>query len=145
MRRAVIGLVAAGGLVSILAGLALAQDSPNATLTLSEGSVAAGIGFSWGKGMLSYEGKTYPVRVQGLSVGELGVTRATASGNVYNLKTLEDFDGNYAAAVAGATIAGGAEAIAMRNQNGVVIELTTMTQGASLKLAVAGLSLSVQK
>jgi len=131
--------------VSILAGLALAQDSPNATLTLSEGSVAAGIGFSWGKGMLSYEGKTYPVRVQGLSVGELGVTRATASGNVYNLKTLEDFDGNYAAAVAGATIAGGAEAIAMRNQNGVVIELTTMTQGASLKLAVAGLSLSVQK
>ena len=131
--------------MSILAGLALAQDSPNATLTLSEGSVAAGIGFSWGKGMLSYEGKTYPVRVQGLSVGELGVTRATASGKVYNLKTLEDFDGNYAAAVAGATIAGGAEAIAMRNQNGVVIELTTMTQGASLKLAVAGLSLSVQK
>jgi len=42
-----------------------------------EGSVAAGIGFSWGKGMLSYEGKMYPVRVQGLSVGELGVTRAT--------------------------------------------------------------------
>ena len=145
MRRGVIGLVAVGGLVSILAGLALAQDSPNATLTLSEGSVAAGIGFSWGKGMLSYEGKTYPVRVQGLSVGELGVTRATASGKVYNLKTLEDFDGNYAAAVAGATIAGGAEAIAMRNQNGVVIELTTTTQGASLKLAVAGLSLSVQK
>ena len=145
MRRAVIGLVAVGGLVSILAGLALAQDTPNATLTLSEGSVAAGIGFSWGKGMLSYEGKMYPVRVQGLSVGELGVTRATASGKVYNLKTLEDFDGNYAAAVAGATIAGGAEAIAMRNQNGVVIELTTMTQGASLKLAVAGLSLSVQK
>jgi len=77
MRRAVIGLVAVGGLVSILAGLALAQDTPNATLTLSEGSVAAGIGFSWGKGMLSYEGKMYPVRVQGLSVGELGVTRAT--------------------------------------------------------------------
>ncbi len=145
MRRAVIGLVAVGGLVSILAGLALAQDTPNATLTLSEGPVAAGIGFSWGKGMLSYEGKTYPVRVQGLSVGELGVTRATASGKVYNLKTLEDFDGNYAAAVVGATIAGGAEAIAMRNQNGVVIELTTTTQGASLKLAVAALSLSVQK
>ena len=145
MRRVVIGLVAAGSLVSILAGLALAQAPPDATLTLSEGSVAAGIGFSWGKGMLSYQGKTYPVTVEGLSVGELGITRATATGKVYNLKNLADFDGNYAAAGVGATVAGGAEATAMRNQNGVVIELTTTTQGASFKLAVAGLSLSVQK
>ena len=145
MRRAMIGLVAIGSLVSILAGLALAQATPDATLTLSEGSVAAGIGFSWGKGMLSYQGKTYPVTVQGLSLGEVGITRATANGQVYNLKNLADFDGNYAAAGAGATIAGGAGATAMRNQNGVVIELMTTTQGANLKLAVTGLSLSVQK
>jgi len=145
MRRVVIGLVAVGSLLSILAGQALAQATPDATLTLSQGSVAAGIGFSWGKGMLSFQGNSYPVTVEGLSVGEVGITRATANGKVYNLKNLADFDGNYAAAVAGATIAGGAEAIAMRNQNGVVIELTTTTQGASLKLAVAGLSLSVQK
>ena len=145
MRRAMIGLVAAGSLVSILGGLALAQATPDATLTLSESSVAVGIGFSRGTGTLSYQGKTYPVTVEGLSVGEVGITRATASGKVYNLKNLADFDGNYAAARAGATIARGAEAIAMRNPNGVVIELTTTTQGANLKLAVAGLRLSVQK
>jgi len=145
MRRAMIGLLTVGSLVSILAGLVLARPAPDATLTLSEGSVAAGVGFSFGKGMLSYQGKTYPVTVEGLSVGELGITRATATGKVYNLKNLADFDGNYAAAGAGATAAGGAGLSAMVNQNGVVIELMTTTQGVNLKLAVTGLNVSVQK
>ena len=109
MRRVVIGLVAVGSLVSLLVGLALAQaKKPDATLTLSEGTVAVGIGFSWGKGTLDYKGKKYPVKVEGLSVGEVGVNRATAVGNVYTLTKLADFDGNYVAAGAGATIGGGA-------------------------------------
>ena len=146
MRRAVIGLVAVGSLVSLLLGLALAQaKKADATLTLTEGSVAVGIGFSWGKGTLVYQGKNYPVKVQGLSVGEVGVTRASGAGDVFNLKTLADFDGNYVAAGAGATVAGGAGITAMRNQNGVVIELKSTTQGASLKLAAEGIKLSVVK
>jgi hypothetical protein len=78
MRRLMMGLVAVGSLVSLLGGLALAQaKKPDATLTLSEGSVAVGIGFTWGKGTLNYQGKSYPVKVDGLSVGELGVQSAT--------------------------------------------------------------------
>jgi hypothetical protein len=146
MRRAVIGLVAVASAVSLLVGLALAQaKKPDATLTLSEGSVAVGIGFTWGKGTLAYQGKNYPVKVQGLSVGEVGVTRATAAGDVYNLKKLADFDGNFVAGGAGATIGGGAGVSAMKNQNGVVIELKSTTQGANLKLAAEGLKLSVEK
>ena len=81
MRRAVIGLVAVGSLVSLLVGLVLAQaKKPDATLTLTEGSVAVGIGYSWGKGTLDYQGKKHPVKVEGLSVGEVGVTRATGLG-----------------------------------------------------------------
>jgi hypothetical protein len=56
---------------------------------------------------------------------------------------IEDFSGNYAAAGAGATVGGGGEAMIMRNQNGVVIELTSTTQGASLKAATSGLRLSL--
>ena len=146
MRRVVVGLAAVGSLVSLLVGLALAQaKKPDATLTLSEGTVAVGIGFSWGKGSLAFQGKTYPVKVQGLSVGEVGVTRATALGSVYNLTKLADFDGNYVAGGAEATIGGGAGITAMKNQNGVVIELKSTTQGASLKLAAEGLKLSVVK
>jgi hypothetical protein len=144
MRRAVIGLVAVGSLVSLLLGLALAQaKKPDATLELSEGTVAVGIGFSWGKGTLAYQGKKYPFKITGLSVGEVGVNRATAVGNVYKLTKLADFDGNYVAAGAEATVAGGAGVTAMKNQNGVVIELKSTTQGASLKLAAEGLKLSV--
>ena len=146
MRRMAIGLVALGSLVSLLVGLAVAQaKKPDATLTLSEGTVAVGIGFSWGKGTLDYQGKKHPVKVSGLAVGEVGLDRATAVGSVYNLKKLSDFDGNYVAAGAGATVAGGAGISAMRNQNGVVIELKSTTQGASLKLAAEGLKLSVEK
>ena len=145
-RRLLIGLLAAGSLASLLAGVALGQaKKPDATLSLTEGSVGVGIGFSWGKGTLSYKGKSYPVKVEGLSVGEVGVQRATATGNVFGLKKIEDFDGNYTAGAAGATVGGGAGVTAMKNQNGVVIELKSTTQGASLKLAAEGIKLSVQK
>ena len=144
MRRLVIEVVAVGSLVAALAGLAAAQGKEaKVTLALSEGSVAAGIGFSWGKGALSYGGKTYRVTVQGLSVGEVGVTRATAKGDVSNLAKLEDFSGNYVAVGAGATAAGGAGVTVMRNQNGVVIEMTSTTQGASLRLGAEGLRLTL--
>jgi hypothetical protein len=139
-------MVTVAVLVAFLSALAMAQDKkPDATLTLSEGSVAVGIGYSWGKGTLTYKGKKYPVKVEGLSVGEVVVTRATATGNVFNLKKLEDFDGNYVAGGAAGTVGGGAGISAMKNQNGVNIELKSTTQGASLKLAGEGIKLSVVK
>ncbi|HEY7869363.1 MAG TPA: DUF1134 domain-containing protein [Methylomirabilota bacterium] len=146
MRRTTTTMVTVAVLVAFLSALAMAQDKkPDATLTLSEGSVAVGIGYSWGKGTLTYKGKKYPVKVEGLSVGEVGVTRATATGNVFNLKKLEDFDGNYVAGGAAGTVGGGAGISAMKNQNGVNIELKSTTQGASLKLAGEGIKLSVVK
>jgi len=144
MRRFLIAVLSVGTLVAALAGVAGAQ-AEKATLTLSDGSIAAGIGFSWGKGTLTYAGKTYPVKVQGLSVGEVGLTRATAKGTVSNLTRLDDFSGNYVAVGAGATVAGGADVTVMRNQNGVVVELQSTTQGASLKFAAEGLHLTLAK
>lgn len=146
MRRSLIALLAMGGLIALVGGLAGAQGKKsNATVELSEGSVAVGIGFSWGKGTLTYQGKKYPVKVEGLSVGEVGISRATARGKVYDLKKLDDFSGNYTAAAAGATVGGGAGATVMKNQNGVLIELTSTTQGATLKLAASGIRLTLDR
>jgi len=145
-RRLMIGLVAVASVFTVLAGLAGAQtQKPDAILTLSEGSVAAGIGFTWGKGQLSYKGKAYPVKVDGLSVGDVGVTRANARGNVFHLRKLADFSGTYVSAAAEATVGGGAGATVMKNQNGVVIELKSATQGANLKLGPEGLRLTLAK
>jgi hypothetical protein len=145
MRRSIVTLVATGGLIMLLSALALAQAKTDGTLTLSEGSVAAGIGFSWGKGTLTYQGKTYPVKVDGLTVGEVGISRATATGKVTNLKKVADFSGTYTAGSAGATVGGGASATIMKNQNGVVVELTSTTQGASLKLGAQGIKLTLDQ
>ena len=146
MRRSVIASMLVGSFIALFAGLAAAQaKKPDATLTLSEGSVAVGIGWTWGKGTLSYQGKTYALKVEGLSVGEVGITRATAAGNVFGLKKLADFNGTYAAGAAGGTVGGGAGISAMKNQNGVVIELKSTTQGANLKLAAEGVKLTLEK
>ena len=146
MRRALITLVAVTSLVGLAGGFAVAQSKkPDATVELSEGSVAAGIGFTWGKGTLTYKGQKFPVKVEGLSVGEVGVSRATARGDVFDLKKVEDFSGNYTAAGAGATVGGGGGASIMKNQNGVVIQLTSTTQGAPLKLAASGIRLTLDK
>jgi hypothetical protein len=136
--------VALAGMVALLAGRALAEDkTPDATLALTEGSVAAGIGWTWGNGELTYAGKTYKVKVEGLSVAEVGVTKAVATGNVYNLKDISDFEGVYAAAGTEGTAGKGAGVSSLRNGKGVVINLKSETKGANIKIAAEGLKLKV--
>ena len=144
MRRGMISVVMIGSLL-VLASWALAQEKkPSGTLKLSEGSVGVGIGFSWGSGVLTYEGKEYPFSVEGLSVADVGISRAEATGGVYNLTRLTDFNGNYTAVTAGAAVVGGAGATTMRNQNGVVIDLTGTTQGVKFNLSVDGVRFTLK-
>ena len=139
--------VVAGVMAGVLGvGFAMADDKKSdATLKLSEGSVAAGIGWSWGKGELNYQGKTLKFKVDGLSIGEVGVTKAEATGEVYNLKTLEDFDGVYAAASAEATGGKGAGITAVVNPKGVRIVLKSQTKGGNLKAAAEGIKFKLEK
>jgi hypothetical protein len=145
MKRFALLTVVMLSLFLCLPGMAAAQDKePDAYLELSEGSVAIGIGYSWGSGTLTYQSKKYPVEVKGLSIIDVGVTKVDAFGKVYGLKKLEDFNGNYTAATAEGTLGGGAGATTMKNQNGVVIDLFTTTKGLNLKLAPSGISLKLK-
>lgn len=143
MKR-LIGIAAIAAL-GVCVAMARAADArkPDATLRLSGGAVAAGAGITWGRGTLSYKGKEYPVHVRGLTVGDVGVSRIEAAGNVYNLAKLADFDGNYTTAAFGAALAGGASAAVMKNQNGVTVELLSTTQGVRFELARAGVEMKI--
>jgi hypothetical protein len=144
MRTRTISILATIAMLGFLSA-AQAEDTPDATLKLKGGSVAVGVGYSWASGELSYKGKIYEVEVKGLSVGDVGITSADASGSVYHLAKLSDFDGNYTAAGAGATVAGGASAGIMKNQNGVEIRLVSTTQGLKFTFGAAGVSMKAKK
>jgi hypothetical protein len=130
--------------VVLLAGAALAQDKPVGTIKFTGGSVSIGVGYSWGSGVLTFEGKEYPFEVDGLAVGVAGGSSISASGNVYKLTKLEDFNGNYAAMGAQGTIGGGAGATTMQNQNGVVINIVSTTVGLEFKFATGGVKFKLK-
>src|SRR5216117_1821385 len=99
------------------------ESKPDATLRLSGGSFALGIGVSWGSGTLTYSGEDYPVKVKGLSVGKGGRTNSSDYGEVLHLKHLQDFNGHYnvgAAETRGVTLGAGASGSIMPNQAGVI-------------------------
>lgn len=121
------------------------KPKPDATIKLVSKSVAAGVGITWGSGKLTYKGKTYDIDVDGLSVGSVGATSITATGKVYDLKKIEDFDGNYTAAAAGATIGGGGGGVAMQNQNGVTVKIKATTKGVGLTIGAAGVKMAIKK
>jgi hypothetical protein len=133
--------------IVLASGAAWAADEgkPAGTIEFTEGSVGVGIGYAWGKGVLTYEGKRHPFKISGLSVGELGGKTIQAHGSVYHLKKLDDFNGTYTSAGAGATAGGGFDVEAMRNGNGVEIKVVSTTQGADLKAAIEGIKITLEK
>jgi hypothetical protein len=143
MRRTIIHVVALARLCLLASVLAAEAQPPDATLTVHTVSIAAGVGSSWGGGMVTFQGQAYPCRIDGLSIGEGGISSADASGHVYHLTHIEDFSGHDLAVSAGALLAGGGDVATLRNQHGVVIDLTATSQGAKMMRAVQGVTIAV--
>lgn len=139
---------------ALLSGVALADTSgqsgavisgaPDATVELSGGAVAAGIGFEWGHGDIVYQGQKHRFSLSGLSIVDVGAANITGSGVVYNLHNLQDLSGNFVAATAGLTVAGGGEADYLRNEKGVVIKLLATSKGLRFNLSGNGMKIKLQ-
>src|SRR5262250_1982761 len=94
-------------LVLALATSVPAQSpNPSGKVSIESTSIAAGIGVSWGDGILSFQGKEIHFSVGGLSLVDFGISKASAVGEVYNLTDLSKFPGNYLAGEAGFALAG---------------------------------------
>src|SRR5246127_4049996 len=122
-------------------------SKPDATLRLSTGGFALGIGVSWGSGTLTYRGKNYPVKVKGLAVGRVGATSSSAYGEVFNLKHLQDFNGHYdvgGAGTRGVTLGAGKTGTIMSNHAGVIIRISSTQQGISVNATGGGMDMQLQ-
>ena len=137
-------------ILAIMTGFAQArqrQSGPDATLRLRMGSFALGIGTSWGSGTLTYRGKDYPVRVRGLSVGRVGMTNSSASGDVFNLRHLRDFNGHYnvgGAGTRGVTLGSGRTGTIMSNQAGVIVRVQSTQNGVAVNATGGGVDMQLQ-
>lgn len=144
--RMFLSLVMAGVLLFVAAA-AKAEEGPIypiGEITIEAKQLAAGVGYSWGDGVMKFQGKEYRFTVQGLNVAAVGFSKIHAVGDVYNLKTAADLAGKYVAVSAGLSLARGVAGLSMRNDKGVVINLRSAQQGVQLNLGVDGFDIKMK-
>jgi hypothetical protein len=124
--------------------VAAQKATPSGKVTVESTSIADGVGISWGDGKLTLKGKTYPFSVDGLSLVDWGISKVSATGDVYTLSDPAKFAGTYVAAEAGLTLAGGMGGMVLRNQDGVIMHLRSVSQGAQLQLGTSGLIIKMK-
>ncbi len=120
------------------------NPEPSGKVALESRSISAGIGVTWGDGTLNFKGKDYKFTIKGLTLVDFGISKANAVGDVYDLTDPAKFAGTYVAAEAGFALAGGMGGMSLRNQNGVIIFLHSVSQGAKLQLGPAGMTITMK-
>ena len=151
MRKLIFSLAA----TLLLSPLAMAADDaappvatgaiPSGYVWYSGGSVAVGIGYTWGHGTLynSKDAKQYPFKLSGVSVADVGAVGLNAEGEVYNLTSPADLAGNYSAVTAGLTVIEGGSVAYLKNEKGVVIKLHSQTGGLRFNLSANGMHITL--
>ncbi|CAK7193248.1 hypothetical protein COMNV_01462 [Commensalibacter sp. Nvir] len=118
------------------------SNKPSAKIYMTFHSADVGVGFTWGDGVLKYHGRSYPFTIKGGNIVALGFSKSQATGNVYNLRNLYDFEGEYAAASGEATAGVGVGAANLKNSKNVTISIDTKTIGGRLAGAPGGFTIS---
>jgi hypothetical protein len=135
-------LIALTCLVCAVAAPGLAQEgtavsSGHVTMHIGRGAML--ISVTGGRGVLTFQGREYPFSMGGMGFGLLGVTAVDAEGEVYNMKSVEDFPGAYAQGSADWTAGSGQGVLWLTNTKGVSMKLHSSTKGVSLAVGGEGL------
>jgi hypothetical protein len=116
----------------------------SATASFTSTNIAVGVGYSWGHGILTYRGVSYPFTVKGLNALGIGASTMNGTAEIFHLRNLSDFAGVYGAAGAAAAVGtlGGTAAV-LRNSKGVEMRLNTQSEGLELSLAISGVNITL--
>lgn len=117
---------------------------PSATLTFGAGSAAYWASASGGSGTLNYQGKEYPFSSAAVGLGGSGAQKVKGTGQVYNLNSLADFEGNYSMASSGLTLLAGKKHAKLTNKAGVIIYIEATTHGLASSFGKASMNLKLK-
>ena len=106
---------------------------PSATVSIREWSAAYYAQAEAGKGILYYHGRHH-FTISGGGVGGSGAQKVSATGKVYNLNRLSDFNGTYHGISRGLTLIEGKMHAKLTNGNGVTMYLAGETEGLASSL-----------
>ena len=118
---------------------------PSGKISIESNSIALAVGVNWGEGLLTFRGKGKQFAIDGLTLVDVGIAKATAGGEVYNLTDVSQFEGTYLASEAGFALAEDKGGIPMRNKNGVVLLLRAVSEEGLLQLGRSGMTVKFRK
>jgi hypothetical protein len=135
------------GLMVLLtaSGAAMAQNAPppqpSGSVNIHQVQIAFIGSGTTGGGTLYFRGQAYPFKLGGLGIGGIGISTIDATGTVYNLYRLADFNGVYGQAQTGWAIGQhGSGEMWLQNSNGVYLRLRAKRQGLALSLGANGMN-----
>ena len=147
MVRTLLGLLIVGSLLLAARISPAPAQEPDATVKITRRSAAPAVGLSWGDGVLTYKGRDFVFSFQAsglLRDVEADLTAAELSGQVFNLKNLEDFNGNYKSVEPAESVGNGGMQTTIKNQKGVVVNVIA-TGGRKVTLGPDGLTIQLKK
>ena len=137
------GLIALIALLGASVATAAYADSGAISIRIYKAGFV--IGGSAGSGVLTFQGRRYPLSIGGLSYGfTFGASETRFHGTVSNIRRPSDVEGVYAQAGAGAAAVRGAQAVVLTNQRGAVLTLAGEQSGLIVSLDLSGLALSLK-
>ena len=141
-RRQVLGGAVSLLLAPLAAGAAEASAAAGNSGRIAFRITRAGliVGVGGGTGTLSFNGKTYPLSIGGISLGAtIGIASADFVGRVRHLRRASDIAGTYSAVGAGLAAAGGGSVARLRNSHGVELEVSGKQVGFMASVDLSGL------
>jgi hypothetical protein len=146
MRKILIAFAALFAVGVAAAAEAQAPGRYSGNIRFSTTAVGFIVGVEWGSGSMTLPGgRVYNLRVRTLKAGMAGVEGISANGRIYDLHPgrPHDITGTYTSIGAGVTVGGGVGVQRMKNEKGVIIEISETSQGLAAKIAASGVAIEL--
>src|SRR6266513_3531140 len=129
--------------VGLPAASSLAQAPGYVRVKFVKAGVMMGAG--GGRGVLTYRGRDYPLRVSGRSRGvTAGASVSRLEGWASGIRQVSDFAGTYSSVGGGGAFAGGFGGVQLGNQKGVKIALQGPRAGMEFAANLSGVRISLK-